>query len=334
VKSLCVIVPKAEGEGVRKKLLESDNFRKDLIVGRDEENVFFPILKSVDIGYRIQEIDFEEAGVAVRSYIDLVDVPDDLEPLLPTSFDVIGEIAVVKIPDELKGHSAAIGKAILEANKSVITVVSDQGVMGDYRVRSVEVVAGEENTKTYHKEFGMKFAIDLAKAYFSPRLATERQRVTQNVTEGELIIDMFCGVGPFSITISKIVPGSKIFGIDSNPYAIKNFMENIRINKVQNVIPMEGDVRELISSMEPSDRIIMDLPKSSFEFFELALGSLKEGGTIHYYEILTETEAKEREDELASVVQKQGRKMEIEERRIVHGYSPTQNQYVFDIKVS
>jgi tRNA (guanine37-N1)-methyltransferase len=324
VKSLCVVVPKAEGEGVRKKLLESDNFRKDLIVGRDGENLFFPILKRIDLGYEIREIDFEEAGVAVRSYIDLVDVPEELEPLLPTSFDVVGEIAVIKIPDELKEHSPAIGKAILETNKSVITVLSDEGVWGDHRVRNVEVIAGEENTKTYHKEFGMKFAIDLAKAYFSPRLATERQRVTMKVKEGELIIDMFCGVGPFSITISKNVPGSKIFGIDSNPYAIKNFMENIRINKVGNVIPMEGDARELTTSMEPADRIIMDLPQKSFEFFEVALGSLKEGAIIHYYEVLTEVEAKKREDDLISIVQK---------RRVVHGYSPTQNQYVFDIKV-
>ncbi len=333
LKSLCVIVPKAEGERVRKKLLETENFRKDLIVARDEENLFFPILKSVDLGYEIKEFDFEEAGVAIRSYIDLVDVPEDLEPLLPTSFDVIGEIAVIKIPDELKEHSSDIGNAILEANKPVITVVSDEGVVGDYRVRSVEVIAGEDSTKTCHKEFGMNFAVDLAKAYFSPRLATERQRVAQIVKEGELIIDMFCGVGPFSVTISKNVPGSKIFGIDSNPLAIKNFMENIRINKVENVIPMEGDVRELMPSMEPADRILMDLPQKSFEFFELALGSLKDGGTIHYYEILTEVEAQEREDDLISIVQKQGKKMELEERRIVHGYSPTQNHYVFDIKV-
>jgi tRNA (guanine37-N1)-methyltransferase len=333
LKSLCVIVPKAEGESVRKKLLETDNFRKDLIVGRDGENLLFPILKSVDLGFEIKEFDFEEAGVAFRSYIDVVDVPEELEPLLPTSFDVIGDIAVIKIPDELKEHSSAIGEAIVEANKHVVTVVSDEGVTGDFRVRNIKVIAGEESTKTYHGEFGMRFAVDLDKAYFSPRLATERQRVTQMVQEGELIIDMFCGVGPFSVTISKNVPGSKIFGIDSNPYAIKNFMENIRINKVENVIPMEGDARELMPSMEPADRIIMDLPQSSYEFFELALGSLKDGGIIHYYETLTEVEAQEREDDLISIVQKQGRKMELEEGRIVHGYSPTQNHYVFDIKV-
>jgi tRNA (guanine37-N1)-methyltransferase len=333
LKSLCVIVPKAEGENVRKKLLETDNFRKDLIVGRDGENLLFPILKSVDLGFEIKEIEFEEAGVAVRSYIDIVEVPEELESLLPTAFDVIGEIAVIKIPDELKEYSSAVGSAILEANKPVVTVVSDEGVTGDYRVRNIKVIAGEDSTKTYHTEYGMKFAVDLAKAYFSPRLATERQRVTRMVKEGELIIDMFCGVGPFSVTISKNVPGSKIFGIDSNPYAIKNFMENIRINKVENVIPMEGDVKELMPSMEPADRIIMDLPQNSFDFFELALSSLKEGGTIHYYETLTEVEAREREDDLISIVQKQGRKMELEERRVVHGYSPTQNHYVFDIKV-
>jgi len=129
------------------------------------------------------------------------------------------------------------------------------------------------------------------------------------------------------------VPGAKIFGIDSNPHAIRNFMENIRINKVKNVVPLEGDVRQILTSMVQADRIIMDLPQKSYEFFELAIGTLKEGGTIHYYEILTEVEAKEREDDLLSIVQNQGRKMEIEERRVVRGYSPAQNHYAFDIKV-
>ena len=310
-----------------------DNFRKDLVVEKDEHNLYFPILKRVDMGYAVKEIDFEEAGVAIRSYIDVVKVPDDLKSLLPTAFDIVGDIAIVKIPEELNEHVAEIGDAILKANKPIRTVVSEEGVVGDHRVRKVRVIAGDEDTKTVHREFGLQFAVDISKAYFSPRLATERQRVTSKVKQGELIIDMFCGVGPFSITISKNVPGSKIFGIDSNPYAIRNFMENIRINKVQNVIPMEGDARELMPSMEPADRIILDLPQSSFDFFDLAISSLKDGGIIHYYEILTEVEAQDREDQLTSIVQNQGRKMRIEERRAVHGYSPTQNHYVFDISV-
>ncbi len=310
-----------------------DTFRKDLLVAKDDHNLFFPILKSVDLGYAVKEMEFEEAGVAIRSYIDVIQVPDDLKPLLPTAFDIVGDIAIIKIPEELAGHTTEIGEAILRANKPIRTVVSEEGVVGDHRVRNVKVIAGDEDTKTVHREFGLQFAVDIAKAYFSPRLATERQRVTSKVKQGELIIDMFCGVGPFSITISKNVPGSKIFGIDSNPNAIRNFMENIRINKVQNVIPMEGDARELMPSMEPADRIILDLPQSSFDFFELAIGSLKDGGTIHYYEILTEVEAREREDELTSIAQNQGRKMKIEERKAVHGYSPTQNHYVFDINV-
>lgn len=310
-----------------------DIFRKDLIVGRDEENLFFPILKSVDLGFEIREMEFEEPGVAIRSYIDLADVPEDLKTLLPTSFDIVGDIAIIKIPDDLREHSKAIGEAILQANKPVRTVVSDEGVVGDQRVRNVEVIAGEDDTKTVHKEFGLMFSVDVGKAYFSPRLATERQRVTQKVKDGELVIDMFCGVGPFSIMVAKNVPGAKIFGIDSNPHAIRSFMDNIRINKVKNVVPLEGDVRQILKSMVRADRIIMDLPQRSYEFFELAIGRLKEGGTIHYYEILTEVEAREREDDLLSIVRNRGRKMEIEERRVVRGYSPVQNHYAFDIKV-
>ena len=334
MKSLCVIVPKAEGESIRKKLLDEDNLRKDLIIQRDEDNVFLPVFKSIDLGYETKEMDFEEAGVAVRSYIDLISIPDELKPQLPTSFDIVGEIAVIKIPEDLKEHSSAIGSAILEANKSVRTVLSDEGVAGDYRLRNIELIAGEDNTRTVHKEYGLSFSVDLSKAYFSPRLATERRRVTEKVKGGEMIIDMFCGVGPFSVMIAKNVPGVKIFGIDSNPYAIKYFMDNIRINHIENVIPMQGDVRDMLESMEPADRIIMDLPQKSFQFFEHALKALKEVGTIHYYEILTDVEAADRVDELTSLGQKSGRKIEIEEQRVVRGYSPTKNHFAFDLKVT
>ena len=334
MRSLAIVVPKAKGEEVRKKLLESENLRKDLIVRRDEEHLYFPVLKGVDLGFEMRDMDFEEGGVAVRSYLDLVKVPHQLRSLLPTSFDIVGEIAVIKIPEELKEYSSAIGEAILGANKSVRTVVSDEGVVGDFRIRNIRVIAGKEDTRTTHREFGLMFAVDLKRAYFSPRLATERQRIVQKVKPGELIIDMFCGVGPFSVAISKNVPGTRIFGMDSNPYAIKNFMENIRMNKVENVVPMEGDVMDLMKSMEPADRIIMDLPQKAIEYFVLALSAIKNGGTIHYYEILTEVEARERESMLNAIGLEHGRRIMIEERRIVRGYSPSQNHYAFDIKVS
>ncbi len=311
-----------------------DNLRKDLIVDRDESNVFFPIFKKMDLGYDVKEMDFKEAGVVVRSYIDVIDIPEELRPLLPTSFDIVGEIAVIRIPDDLKDHSSAIGNAILEANKPIRTVVSDEGVMGEHRLRKIEVIAGENNTTTVHKEYGLSFSVDLSKAYFSPRLATERRRVAQKVQEGENIIDMFCGVGPFSIMIAKNVSPVSIFGIDSNPYAIKSFMDNIRLNHVENVVPIQGDVRDMLGSLEPADRIIMDLPHRSFEFFEGALGALKEKGIVHYYEILTEVAARDRENELSATARNLGRDMEIEEQRVVRRYSPTQCHFAFDIKVS
>lgn len=334
MKSLCIVVPKAEGESVRKKLLDTENLRKDLIIERDENSVFFPILQRTELGFEIKEMDFKEAGKAIRSYIDVINIPEELKPLLPTSFDVVGEIAVIKIPEDLRDYFSEIGSAILEANKPVRTVVSDEGVVGEHRLRKVEVIAGETNTATVHKEYGLSFSVDLSKVYFSPRLATERKRVAEKAKEGETIIDMFCGVGPFSIMIAKNVSPISIFGIDSNPYAIKYFMDNIRLNHIENVVPIQGDVRDMLGSLEPADRIIMDLPQKSFEFFEYALGVTKEGGTIHYYEILTEVEAKEREDELSTTAQNQGRKIEIEERRVVRRYSPTQCHYAFDIKVS
>jgi tRNA (guanine37-N1)-methyltransferase len=115
----------------------------------------------------------------------------------------------------------------------------------------------ERTTETIHKENGIRLKIDINKAYFSPRLQTERQRVIEQVKPGETVIDMFCGVGPYSIAIAK--KAREVYAIDHNPAAIKLLKENIKLNKVTNVKALKGDALELIKTLPKADRIIMNL---------------------------------------------------------------------------
>jgi tRNA (guanine37-N1)-methyltransferase len=176
--------------------------------------------------------------------------------------------------------------------------------------------------------------MDLAKVYFSPRLAYEHYRIARNVKPAEIVIDMFAGVGPFSIMISKYSEATKIYAIDLNPSAIEYLNKNIVRNKVENVIPLEGNASELLPKLEPADRIIMNLPHTSSEFIKLAVQKLNMGGIIHYYEILPRETIDTRCTELETITDNStGKltKLKLLSTRVVHNYSPRDVQVCFDL---
>lgn len=330
--SLCLVVPKKKAEPVRRRLLEKGVLRKGLQIKSDAKNVYFPVTQRIDLGYPVETTDFKEAEEQITDYRVLVDVPEELRPMLPSSFDTLGSIALVKMADEVVPFAAQIGKAIIATQKSIRTVCMDSGVVDEFRTRNVKVVAGEKTTETVHREYGMTFRMDVAKVFFSPRLATEREIVARQVQAGEVVIDMFAGIGPFSILIGKTRSPKVVYAIDVNPDAIAFMKENMSLNKVANVQPLLGDAREAVVGLEKADRIIMNLPHSASEFVSEAIRSLKPGGVVHYYEILEEDALQQRLDGIADAARREGRVMKELARRKVKSYSPTMTFYGLDLQ--
>ncbi|OGS41874.1 MAG: hypothetical protein A3K67_01865, partial [Euryarchaeota archaeon RBG_16_62_10] len=286
--SLCVVVPKKKAEPVRKKLLEKGYLRKDLQIRSDAKSVYLPVTQRVDLGYPLETAEFKEVDEQVKDYRVLVEVPEDLRPLLPSSYDTLGSIAVVKMADEVAGYAKQIGEAIIATQKAIRTVCADAGVADQFRTRRVKVVAGEKTTETVHREYGMTFRMDVSRVFFSPRLATEREAVAKQVAPGEVVVDMFAGIGPFSIMIAKTRSPKVVYAIDMNPDAIEYMKQNIALNKADSVRPILGDARTEIARLENADRIIMNLPHDASQFVADAVKALKPGGTVHYYEIMEE----------------------------------------------
>ncbi len=205
------------------------------------------------------------------------------------AFDVVGDIAVVKLPKELLSNKHLIGEALMKIHNNVRTVLNQiSPVKGEFRTRELEVIAGEPKTETVYHESGCRFKVDLAKTYFSPRLATERMRVVGHVRPGDVVVNMFAGVGTYSVLIAKFSESAVIYSIDKNRSAFEYMQYNIRINKVgERVIAIYGDAREVLEKRlaEKADRVLMPLPKLSHEFFDVALTALKpSGGTVHFYD--------------------------------------------------
>jgi len=267
-------------------------------------------------------------------------LPPHLLASLPRALDIVGDIAIIEIPAELKAHERLIGEAILIVHKNVRTVLAKAGaVSGTYRLRGFEVVAGENKTVTIHKEYGCKYHVDITKAYFSPRLSQEHNRVASLVKKGGTVVDLFAGVGPFSVLIAKNNAEAEVYAVDMNPEAIKLLERNIRLNKVENrVIPIQGDAKQTVEErlMGIADRVIMNLPEKALEFVDTACKAIKPaGGTVHYYAFIRLPDSLENaQQRFSRAVEKAGRKMDaLLFAKTIRETAPYEWQVVLDVAI-
>ena len=256
---------------------------------------------------------------------------------LVSAFDQIGDIIIVRIPDSLISKKKIIGKALLEQVKTAKTVFHQSSpVEGDFRTRNLELIEGDEKTETEYRENGCRFIVDVEKAFFSPRLSTERERISNLVNDHDVIINMFGGVGMFSLLAAK-KKSCTVYNIDINPVASKLCEENIKLNKLKGrVISLNGDASEIIKKQlqDKADRVLMLLPERSDEFLDAAISSLKRNGIIHYYSHIhaekKQDAPKLSEEHFLNINKIQA---EILDSRVVRPVGPRFYQTVVDIKI-
>ena len=256
---------------------------------------------------------------------------------LVSAFDQIGDIIIVRIPDSLVSKNKIIGKILLEQVKTAKSVFYQSSpVEGDFRTRNLQLIAGEKKTETEYRENGCRFLVDVEKAFFSPRLSTERERISNLVNDGDVVINMFGGVGMFSILAAKKTR-CIVYNIDINPTASKLCEENIKLNKLKgDVISLNGDSTAIINEQlqNKADRVLMLLPERSDEFLDTAISSLKKNGFIHYYSHIhaekKQDAVKLSEEHFLNINKIQA---DILDSRVVRPVGPRFYQTVVDIKI-
>jgi len=271
---------------------------------------------------------------------------DKIEPwelkLIYKSYDIVGDIAIIRVPEPLKERSKIIAKAVMQTHKRVKAVWRQaNAVSGDFRLRGLEFVLGERKIETFHREHGCIFKVDLKKCYFSPRLSYERMRIARQVQPDEVVLNMFAGVGCYSIVIAKHSEAEKIFSIDINPVAIQYMQENIKLNKVEEkVVPVQEDAKKVIEErlQHVADRVLMPLPEKAYEYLDYALLALKQtGGWVHYYDFehakKCEKAVKKIWSKVSKKLQSLGVNFEVTFGRIVRKTGPNWYQVVLDIQV-
>jgi len=352
-KSACVKVPRIHGE---KTIILANRLKivnRELKIQRNADFIYVPVirqpqekeleaLKKHVPDFEVSTYAFPEKKKGVRTLAELLE--DKLHPYLlaslPRAIDFVGDIAVIEIPQELNAYKSAIGKAVSETHKNVRTVLAKAGAVGGtYRVREFDIIAGEPKTDTVHKEYGCQYYVDLAKAYFSPRLSYEHKRIASLVKDGETIIDLFAGVGPFAILIAKTCENVKVYAVDMNPHAIEFLKRNIKLNRVESKVhPILGDARQIVKDRLSSiaDRVIMNLPEKAIEFVDTTCEALKPtGGIVHFYSFVSASDSLENMKlRFTEAVEKCGRKVEgFLFSRLVRATAPYEWQAVLDAEI-
>ena len=333
-------IPKNMANDVRKILLKHSLLNFDAKIKRENDFVIIPLNEKPDLDIQkiigqkgeITEATFEMQKRSPRSLKDYLKGKLDEKTIdeIRGSFDIIGDVVILEIPDDLENYKDLIGEAALKFTRRKAIFRKKSEIKGIIRTRELEHIAGEDISETVHHEFGCRLMLDVKNVYFSPRLATERKRVADSVKDGEIIVDMFAGVAPFPVLIARNHDVT-VYAIDINPEAYKYAKRNIELNKVQNkVIPLLGDVREVLENKNiKADRIIMNLPGSAYEFLDTAMQHIKPGGIIHYYEFSEGFEKPvERLKDAAYP-----RKVEILDKRKVRSRSPGKWHMGIDAKI-
>jgi tRNA wybutosine-synthesizing protein 2 len=213
-------------------------------------------------------------------------IPKGKAKFLPSGFQRIGNIVILNLKPQVYEYRKDIGEALLERYKYVKTVaVQSEGIRGELREPSIQVVAGQDNTVTTHRENGCKFRVDVSRVMFSKGNLSERGRIPKLVRPGETIVDMFAGIGYFSIPIAKHSKPFKVYSIEKNPASFSLLKENIKLNNIQkSVTPVLGDCR-VVKAGKIADRVIMGYLPKTYRFLQFAFSSLKKvGGTVHYHD--------------------------------------------------
>ncbi len=340
--TLSAVVEKPRTQAALASLREEDVYDADRSVYEwDEETVAIPILKPptetdvLDVVAEVGEPRLRtlEDQLRERGWTD-----DELDRA-PSSWAVIGSVVLVEVSDAPRPGD--VGNALLAMHGHADTVLARDGIAGVHREPSVEVIAGEGDTHTVHREHGTTYALDLAEVMFSPGNKAERAHMGEVVTDGERVLDMFAGIGYFTLPMAR--GGAHVTAVEHNPDAFRFLVENVVRNEVQeHVETYRADCRDVVESgVEAADgtpfafeRVVMGY-YDAFEYLDSALTALEPGGTLHMHEATPESELPERPiDRLRAAAEDHGREVDVQELRRIKGYSEGVAHVVLDAVIT
>ena len=240
-------------------------------------------------------------------------------------YQKIGDIIILNKKDK-----KAAERLLLYMPNTKTVMYKAGGIFGKFREPKLKKLAGD-GTVTIHKEHGCLFKIDVEKIMWSKGNHRERIRLIDQVKRGEVIVDMFAGIGYFSIPLAKHTKAKKIYAVELNPVAFSYLLDNIKLNKIKKIKPINADSMT-VEIPEKADRVLMGLLPSAKEFLPKALELVKPGGIIHYHGI-DKAPAENLWKDVEEACRKKKVKPTLLKKTRVKSWAPRKWHWVLDVKV-
>lgn len=249
---------------------------------------------------------------------------------LPDRWEKIGDVVLIKLPEGLEEYKYEIGEAYAETLGAKSVLLQGE-IEGQRREPEVELIYGEE-TETVHVENGVKFKLDVSKIMFSSGNIDERMRMANVVNKGERVIDMFAGIGYFSLPMAVHGGPEVVHPIEINPTAFDYLKQNVRLNGVESIVePWHGD-NEDFPLEDVADRIVMGYLHETWRYLPKAVNILDSEGVIHYHTLAKGDNIFNKvREELENNLQVG---FQMVEQREVKSYAPFIHHVVADVYVS
>jgi len=262
-------------------------------------------------------------------------IPSELIDKIPDKWEKVGEVGILKLNSKLEKYSEIIGKnyaKILQCK----TILNDVGgIEGILRKPKTKIIYGVSETVTIHKENNIRYKLDPQKIMFSSGNMDERIRMAKISNNSETVVDLFAGIGYFTLPIAVHSKPKKIYACELNPVAYEYLCDNITLNNVTNIVePLKGDNRN-VAPKNVADRVILGYFGDTHKFLSTAFNCLKDcRGTIHYHDKFPDKNVPHRPYEnVKKIVKKYNRYVDLFDYKIVKSFAPGISHYVFDIGI-
>ncbi len=320
-----------DAETVRRQLLLEGTLDKTRKLIKKNDFIEIPVTSSCSIESHLIDQEKPEFYIPKKTLSSVLEIPEQEKRLLPKGWQILGDIIIISLREELEKHKNEIGSALRSLYPVCKTVLLDHGISGKTRHPSREVIAGG-GTETVHTENGCLFKIDAMQLMYSRGNLAEKKRMSR-LGKGETVVDMFAGIGYFSIPMAVHSRPGKIFAIEINPVAFDYLKENIILNDAEDIIePVTGDCAQ-VTPRGVADRVIMGY-LDAHGYLEHGIRALLPGGIIHYHEAVPEAIERRPFERLVEAAGRMGRVVDILDARRIKKYSPGVWHVVVDARVT
>ncbi|MCD4798825.1 MAG: class I SAM-dependent methyltransferase family protein [Methanosarcinales archaeon] len=338
-----LVVPKEQAEAVRLRLLEQGCLDTKRKLSKRGKHLEIPITGAVPSEFKSYPVVWPDDAKYYEPEPTLRDLmkehlDNDKLALLPGGWQMIGDIVVISLHSDLYPERKQVGDAMFKLYPNCKSVYLDEGISGKLRRPRRELVAVRDGVNdpaiTVHNENGCRFRLDVTKVMFSKGNLQEKMRMSR-LGKGEVVVDMFAGIGYFTIPIAVHSRPDKIIAIEINPESYHYLVENIRLNGVEGIVdPILGDCAEMTPVLS-ADRVIMGYVGNTSHYLKYGIKALKSGGILHYHDTVPVHLVPSRPTgQIRDEACKQGRRAEILDWHRIKKYSPGVWHVVVDARIT